>query len=169
MPLIVLAGTFFISLLLLKWFTRKPNYALAGRVAMAVMLLFTAIGHILFTKGMAMMLPDFIPYKTEVIYATAVIEVVLAVALLAPRLQLWSGWILILYFIGVLPANIYAALHHIDYQSGTLDGPGPRYLWFRVPLQLLFIAWTWLCAIKPKLQKKGYGGKAVFRNTQRSY
>ncbi|MEZ4712248.1 MAG: hypothetical protein R3A44_33980 [Caldilineaceae bacterium] len=26
---------------------------------------------------------------------------------------------------------------------------GPQYLWFRVPLQLLFIAWTWYFTLRP--------------------
>jgi uncharacterized membrane protein len=60
----------------------------------------------------------------------------------------WAGWALILFFILVLPGNIKAAIHHIDYQKGTFDGYGPNYLWFRVPLQILFIGWTYISAIK---------------------
>ncbi|WP_331145734.1 hypothetical protein [Hymenobacter sp.] len=52
-----------------------------------------------------------------------------------------------MFFVLILPANIHAALHHINYQKGTTDGPGPRYLWFRIPLQLLFIAWTWYFSV----------------------
>ena len=115
---------------------------------MSVMLVFTAIGHFAFTKGMAMMIPDFMPYKTEVVYLTGVIEIIAAVGLLIPSSRVWTGWALILFFILLLPGNIKAAIDHVDYQKATLDGSGPTYLWFRIPLQLLFIAWTYLSAIR---------------------
>jgi uncharacterized membrane protein len=59
-----------------------------------------------------------------------------------------TGWLLILFFILILPANIYAAVRHIDYQKATTEGNGLHYLWFRVPLQLLFIAWAYFFAVK---------------------
>lgn len=147
-PLFVLLGTFVISLLLIKLFTKTFDYPLSGRIAMAVMLVFTAIGHFAFTKGMTMMLPDFIPFKTEIIYLTAIIEIIAALGLVIPSFRVWTGWALILFFILLLPGNIKAAIQHIDYQTGTFDGNGPNYLWFRIPLQILFIAWTYASAIK---------------------
>lgn len=147
-PLFVLLGTFVISLLVIKLFTKTFDYPLSGRIAMAVMLVFTAIGHFAFTKGMTMMLPDFIPFKTEIIYLTAIIEVIAALGLVIPSFRVWTGWALILFFILLLPGNVKAAIQHIDYQTGTFDGNGPNYLWFRIPLQILFIAWTYTSAIK---------------------
>jgi Predicted membrane protein len=90
-PLFVLLGAFIISLLVIKLLIKTFDYPLAGRIAMAVMLVYTAIGHFAFTKGMSMMLPDFIPFKTEVIYLTGVIEVIAAAGLLIPGLQVWTG------------------------------------------------------------------------------
>jgi uncharacterized membrane protein len=147
-PLFVLLGAFIISLLVTKLFTKTFDYPLSGRIAMAVMLVFTAIGHFAFTKGMTMMLPDFIPFKTEVIYLTGIIEIIAAVGLLIPNFRVWTGWALILFFILLLPGNIKAAIDHIDYQKGTFDGNGPNYLWFRIPLQILFIVWTYFSAIR---------------------
>ena len=115
---------------------------------MSVMLVFTAIGHFAFTKGMAMMLPDFIPFKAEVIYLTGVVEIIAATGLLIPGCRVWTGWALILFFILLLPGNIKAAIQHIDYQKGTFDGRGPGYLWFRIPLQIVFMVWTYLSAIR---------------------
>ena len=147
-PLFVLLAAFIISSLLIKLFTKAFDYPLSGRIAMAIMLVFTAIGHFAFTKGMTMMLPDFIPFKTEVIYLTGVIEIIAAIGLLIPGLRVWTGWALILFFILLLPGNIKAAIDHIDYQKATFDGKGPAYLWFRIPLQILFIVWTYLSAIR---------------------
>ena len=147
-PLFVLLGAFSISLIVIKIFTKTFDYPLSGRIAMAVMLVFTAIGHFAFTKGMTMMLPDFIPFKPEVIYLTGVVEIIAAIGLLIPATKVWTGWALIIFFILLLPGNIKAAIDHIDYQKGTFDGNGPAYLWFRIPLQLLFIAWTYISTIK---------------------
>ena len=41
----------------------------------------------------------------------------------------------------MLPANIHAAMRHLNYETGETNGHGPKYLWFRIPLQLFFIAW----------------------------
>lgn len=147
-PLFVLLGTFVISLLVIKLSAKTFDYPLSCRIAMAVMLVFTAIGHFAFTKGMTMMLPDFIPFKTEIIYLTAIFEIIAALGLLIPSSKVWTGWALILFFILILPGNIKAAIQHIDYQKGTFDGNGPTYLWFRIPLQILFIVWTYFSAIK---------------------
>lgn len=147
-PLFVLLGAFIISLLATKLFTGIVDFPLAGRIALAVMLLFTAIAHFVFTKGMEMMLPAFIPFKTGVIYLTGVMEVVAAAGLLIADFRVWTGWALIIFFCLLLPANIKAAMDHVDHQKGTFDGNGPKYLWFRIPLQILFIAWTYFSAIQ---------------------
>lgn len=147
-PFIVLLGTFAISIGTINFFYSSYEIALSGRIAMSVMLVFTATAHFVFTKGMAMMVPDFIPYKTATIYATGVIEIAAAVGLFIPSLQIVTAWLLIIFFICILPANIYAAMKNIDYQKGTTDGNGLKYLWFRIPLQVLFIVWTYLSAIQ---------------------
>lgn len=147
-PLIVLLSVFAISLLTTKFVRGNFELALSGRIAMSAMLAFTAIAHFAFTKGMAMMLPDFIPFKTETVYLTGIIEIVAAIGLFIPNLRMVSAWLLIAFFILILPANIYAAIKHIDYQKGTFDGNGLTYLWFRVPLQILFIIWAYFSAIK---------------------
>ncbi len=147
-PLVILISVFVISFLAHKVFTGNFEFALSGRIALAVMLLFTALGHFLFTKGMSMMLPGFVPFKTAVVYLTGILEIAAAIGLFIPKFRVFTGWFLIVFFIMLLPANIYAAVNHINYQQGTFDGNGPAYLWFRVPLQVLFIVWTYLSAIR---------------------
>lgn len=147
-PLIVLLSVFVISLVITRIYLGKFEFALAGRIAMSAMLLFTAIGHFAFTKGMTMMLPDFIPFKTQVIYFTGFIEILAAIFLFVPNLRTITAWLLTAFFILTLPANIYAAIKEVDYQKGTFDGNGITYLWFRIPLQILFIVWTYLSSIK---------------------
>ena len=147
-PLFVLLGTFAASLLVIKLFGGEFDFSLAGRIAMSAMLIFTAIGHFAFSEGMTLMLPSFVPFKKAVIYLTGVIEVAAAIGLLIPRLQNLTALLLMLFFFLILPANINAAINKIDYQKGTTDGYGLNYLWFRVPLQVFFIAWVYFFAVK---------------------
>ena len=147
-PLFVLLGAFAISLIVTKLLTKTIDYPLSGRIAMTSMLTFTAIGHFAFTKGMTLMLPDCVPFKTKVIYLTGIIEILAAAGLLICGISVWTGWALIAFFILLLPGNIKAAIHYIDYEKGTFDGKGPHYLWFRIPLQILFIIWTYISSIK---------------------
>lgn len=147
-PLIVLLSVFAVSLLSTKFVRGNFELALSGRIAMSAMLVFTAVAHFSFTKGMEMMLPDFMQFKTETVYLTGIIEISAAIGLFIPSFRIVTAWLLIAFFILILPANIYAAIKHIDYQKGTFDGNGLAYLWFRVPLQILFIVWTYLSAIK---------------------
>jgi len=147
-PLIVLIGVFCISAFIIKFITKAHNLPLAARIAMCVMLCFTAIGHVVLTKGLAMMIPDVIPFKIELIYLTGLLEVLLGVGLLIPSVRIYAAWMLIVFFILILPSNIYAAIKHIDYEKATFDGSGVAYLWFRIPLQLLFIVWVYVSSIK---------------------
>jgi len=149
-PFIVLLSVFAISLIVTKIFKGRYEFALSGRIAMSAMLMFTAIAHFAFTKGMEMMLPTFIPYKTEVVYLTGIIELAAAIGILIPSFRAITAMLLITFFFLILPANIYAAIKHIDYQKATFNGSGLNYLWFRIPLQILFIVWAYIFAIKYK-------------------
>jgi len=142
-PFLVLLVSFVIALLATKIFNHHWNVIFAGNAAMSVMLLFTASGHFAFPKGMSMMIPQFIPFKTALVYLTGLVEIAGAIGLLMPGIRWITSLLLIIFFILILPANIYAALQRVDYQKGTKEGNGPKYLWFRIPLQLFFIAWVY--------------------------
>lgn len=147
-PLIVLLLSFTISLFVIKIINNEYDFQLSAKIAMSIMLVFTAIGHFAFTKGMSMMIPQFIPYKETFVYLTGVFEILLAISLLIPRFKYISGWTLIIFLLLMLPANIYASINNVNYQTGTFDGNGLGYLWFRIPLQFLFIAWTYISTIR---------------------
>ncbi|MGV3509276.1 MAG: DoxX family protein [Sphingobacteriaceae bacterium] len=147
-PLIVLLVSFIVSLLIIKAIRGQYQFALSARIAMAIMLMFTSIAHFLFNKGMAMMMPDFIPYKEGIVYLTGFIEIIAAIGLLVPGFRSITGWLLIVFFVMLLPANIYAALRHINYEKATFDGNGLSYLWFRIPLQFVFIVWVYISSIR---------------------
>jgi len=147
-PLIVLLVSFLIALLVLYLRSKKMQWPLAGRIAMAVMLLFTALGHFMFTEGMTAIMPEFIPLKKEMVFATGVLEILFAIGLLIPKLKVRTAWLLLLFFILILPANIKGAMENINFQTGELDGRGIAYLWFRIPLQIFFILWVYFTTIR---------------------
>lgn len=147
-PLIVLIAVFCLSLLTIKIIRGEYEFALSGRIALSAMWVFSAIGHFAFTKGMSLMIPEFIPFKTEIIYLTGVVEILFAIGLFFPNYRVLTAWLIIVFLILVLPNNIYASIKHLDIQKATFDGNGLNYLWFRIPLQILFIVWTYLSSIK---------------------
>ncbi|PWT78248.1 MAG: hypothetical protein C5B59_02165 [Bacteroidetes bacterium] len=147
-PLIVLLAAFGISLFILRLINGQYEWALSGRIAMSAMLAFTAMGHFVFAEGMAMMVPGIVPYKKQLVYLTGIFEIAAAIGLLIPSLYRLTSWSLIVFFVLILPANINAALKRVDFQKKSNDGSGVGYLWFRVPLQIVFILWTYYSGIR---------------------
>ncbi len=147
-PLIVLLLTFVITSILFKVKNPKVDYLFAGRIAMACMLCFTALGHFLYDKGMVAMLPNAIPFRLFIVHITGVIEILFGLGLVIPRIHKSTAYLIIIFFVSIIPSNIYAAINHINYQTGLTDGPGINYLFFRIPLQIVFILWVYFTAIK---------------------
>ena len=147
-PLFVLLAAFALTALALKLSKKKWDVNKAGRIAMSCMLLFTASGHFVFVEGMSMMLPDFVPFKKELILITGLLEIGFAVGILFNKTRRITSLLLIAFFICILPSNIYAALNHLDIENANYSGPGPEYLWMRVPLQVFFISWVYYFGFK---------------------
>lgn len=146
--LIVLLGVFAIATVVARLYTGDWNLVFSGNLAMCLMLCFTAAGHFKFSQGMMMMIPGFIPFKQQIVFLSGITEIMLGAALLMPAARPVAGVILILLFLLLLPANIYAAYRHIHLEKASLNGPGLAYLLFRVPLQLFFIGWVWFFAVR---------------------
>lgn len=147
-PLFILISVFLIGSLLKAITRAKVSYQVIGKISLSLMFVFTGVAHFAFGSGMAAMLPELIPFKMEIIYLTGVLEILGAICLLIPMFSKITGWSLITFLVVVLPANIYAGINHIDPITGAHDGPGPEYLLFRVPLQIFYVAWIYLAAIR---------------------
>ena len=147
-PLILLIAVFAISAVVSQLATGNWHLIFNGNLAMCIMLCFTALGHFKFTKGMTMMLPASIPLKLELVYFTGIAEIALGLALLFPSLRYVAGIILIVLFLVLLPANIHAAIKHINYETAAYDGKDISYLWVRIPMQVLFIVWVFFFSVK---------------------
>ena len=114
--------------------------AVRARVGLTLFFLFTALGHFVRTEAMAEMVPPPIPYRVELIYATGVLELLGALGVWVPGLTRLTGVCLMLMLLALLPANVYSALHRVDFGG---HGAGPVYLLARVPFQLFAVWWTY--------------------------
>ena len=121
---------------------------LRGRVGLALVFLFTGLGHFVQTESMAQMLPPWVPMRVAIVYITGVLELAAVAGLLVPRFSRLTGVCLMAFLILVLPANIYAAVHRVEMGGHSL---GPMYLLVRVPLQLMLIGWTYWFAVRKSI------------------
>lgn len=117
-----------------------------GVWGIALVFVFTGVGHFLVTASMAEMLPPWVPGRIPLVYFTGVLEIAAGLAVLVPSWRTLIGRLLILMLILFLPVNIYAAVHQIDMGGHAW---GPVYLLIRVPLQVLLIGWVWWFAVRP--------------------
>jgi uncharacterized membrane protein len=119
-------------------------------VGLTLFFLVTSIGHFIKTHEMAAMVPPPLPYRVELIYLTGVLELLGAVGVWVPRVMRWTGLCLIVMLIGFLPANIYAAMHRVEFGG---HGVGPAYLLVRVPFQVFVIWWTYVATEQAWFQR----------------
>ena len=143
--LVVLLGTFVVVIVVQHLRGRRDGaFGHAGRMALALLFLFTGIAHFVMTEPMAQMVPPPLP-PVLTVWATGVLEILGAIGLLLARTSSLAAWCLFVFLLAVFPANVYAALN----QTGLGEHvEGLSYLWRRGLLQLLFLAWTWYFGIR---------------------
>ena len=132
------------------WGTIRIEPHLRGRISLAIVFVFTGLGHFIMSEPMAQMLPSWVPMRMPIIYITGVVELAAAAGLLVPRLCRLTGIYLIAFLILVLPANIYAAINRVEMGGHSM---GPPYLFIRIPLQLILIIWTYWFAVRKAATK----------------
>jgi uncharacterized membrane protein len=154
-PLIALLVTFF-TLIIVPGIRERFGMGRIGMIAMGVMLLFTAIGHFKYLKGMALMIPSFFPFPQLITIVTCVFEIVAWILLITGKFNKGVVWCVLLFFIVVLPANINASIRHVIIKEANYTGPGAEYLWFRIPLQVFFIFWLYFFYNKATYRSRNY-------------
>ncbi len=130
-----------------------------GRFGLTLMLMMTSSAHFISPEPMTMMLPDWVPARTALIYATGLLGVVLAAALWIRGSTQKAGLAIALMLVAFLPANIYAALNSVPYGGAEM---GPSYLFVRVPYQIFLVWWTlWACGLTSSLRNNNW--RSLFR------
>ncbi len=145
-PLIFLLGSFVLFLLANK-FLLKNRFSLSfiGRTALAIMLIVTGTAHFTSTDLLIATMPDVMPMKREIVYLTGVLELLAVVGLLIGSTSKLTAVILIIFFLGILPANIVGSLKEVP--LGGMEN-GAAYLYFRIPLQIFFILWAYYFGVR---------------------
>ncbi|MEP0545759.1 MAG: hypothetical protein ABJF88_02425 [Rhodothermales bacterium] len=93
--------------------------------------------HFVKPKLFAAIVPPFLPNALLLVYLSGVAEILGGLGVLVPAFRAWAGWGLIALLVAVFPANVYMALEAEKF------GIAPVWLWLRLPLQLVLIAWVW--------------------------
>ncbi len=117
---------------MMRLMEKIPLYIMAG------FFVFAGISH--FTKKNFFMkaMPPYIPNHEEMVIISGIAEIILGIGLLFRQTQALAAWGIILLLIAVFPANIYMAT------SGKFKKIPQWLLWFRLPLQLVLIAWAYV-------------------------
>lgn len=144
----ILFVAFILSLITTKIVQGNWNFLFAGNFGMAAFIIFTGLAHFKFQKGMAMMIPDFIPAKMFLVYFTGILEIAAGIGLLIPELRKLTAILLIIFLLIVFIANINSSNKNINLFKADFSGPGMNYLYKeRIPMQIILIAWTWFFGI----------------------
>jgi uncharacterized membrane protein len=100
---------------------------------------FGVYAHLMHPEAVVELIPPVLPLRTLASYASGVLELAFAV-LIWTRFARPTAWVIIVYLALVLPFNIYGWTIASNVPSYANS---PNYLWLRVPMQAVFIAFAW--------------------------
>lgn len=143
--LVLMIGPYAIARLLSVLTPRQYNLRGAAAIGLALLFIFTGIGHFTQTEPMSQMLPSWVPARVLLVYLTGILELAIAAGFLIPRLRRVTGWMAAIMLILFLPANIYAAINQVPMGGHAW---GPVYLLIRAPLQLAILLWIYWFTIR---------------------
>lgn len=109
-----------------------------GRVLVVAWFLLGGIGHFALTTTFVSIVPPYIPFAREIVYATGVLEIAGALAVLYKPLRHIAGLCLIALTVCVTPVHIEMLV-----QADKYPALGPVLLWGRLIFQpiLIWIIW----------------------------
>jgi uncharacterized membrane protein len=121
------------------------------RVVAALPLLVSGIAHFTRTALMAMIVPPFLPYHSQLVLVSGALELAGAIGLLLPAFTRVASACLALLMIAIFPANVYAANKYV----GGLHMPSvPVRLAMQIVYILLLLMAGWGV---PKRSEEGHG------------
>ena len=104
---------------------------------------FAGVMHFVIPRTYEAIVPDQLPARRELVYASGVAEIAGGLAVLHPRTRrlgsLWS----IATLLAVFPANVHMAVNPEQVRGLDLNRIPRWALWARLPLQPLAMLWVW--------------------------
>jgi uncharacterized membrane protein len=116
---------------------------LAPQVPLGLFFLAAGALHFLRPAAYEAIVPDALPARRELVYASGLAEIAGGAAVLPARTRRAAGWWLIATLVAVFPANVNMAVNAQRFRRV----PEPL-LWLRLPLQALLVLWAWRVAAK---------------------
>jgi len=116
---------------------------MAPHVRLGAFFLFAGTMHFLKPRPYVAIVPDALPRKREIVFASGVAELAGGAGVLVPRTRRLAGWWLIATLLAIFPANVNMAVNAERYRVV----PEPL-LWVRLPLQGALIAWVWRAVLR---------------------
>jgi uncharacterized membrane protein len=99
--------------------------------------------HFLRPRPYVAIVPDALPRKRDIVYASGVAELAGGAGVLVTRTRRAAGWWLIATLLAIFPANVNMAVN-----AGRFRAIPEPLLWARLPVQGLLIAWVWRVALR---------------------
>jgi uncharacterized membrane protein len=109
-----------------------------SRILLGAFFLAAGLLHFLRPGSYVAVVPQPLPRKLELVYASGVAEIAGGVGVLPEPTRRAAGWWLIATLVAVFPANVNMAVNAERHR-----GIPAWALWVRLPIQGLLIAWVW--------------------------
>ena len=105
---------------------------------LSVFFVYFGIDHFVNPDFYLSIMPPAFPLHAEAVYISGFFEILGGICVLIPSLRKLAGWGLIALLVSVYPANIYMAINPEAFPEISIG-----LLYFRLPLQFLFIYWAY--------------------------
>ena len=116
---------------------------MAPHMRLGAFFLFAGTMHFLKPRPYVAIVPDALPRKREIVFASGVAELAGGAGVLIPTTRRLAGWWLIATLLAIFPANVNMAVNAERFRVV----PQPL-LWLRLPLQGALIPWVWRAVLR---------------------
>ena len=115
-----------------KWWRKLSLFGLS------LFFIYFGIDHFINPEFYLSIMPPAFPLHVEAVYISGFFEILGGISVLIAPLRKIAGWGLVALLICVYPANIYMAITPEAFPEISIE-----LLYFRLPLQFLFIYWAY--------------------------
>ena len=105
---------------------------------LAVLMVAAGVNHFAHPATYTRIMPPYLPWHLELVYASGAFEILLGGLLVVPRFTRAAAWGLIALFVAVFPANVHMAQYPEQFPQIPAFA-----LWARLPFQGVFVAWAY--------------------------
>ena len=120
-------------------------------------MILAGINHFVMPAVYEKIIPPELPAPRALVYVSGVAEILGGLGTMHPRTRRPAGWFLIATLVAVFPGNIYMAAKAEEF-PGVPGGAATLYA--RLPLQVLFIYWVYLAALRRPDEPTSHGAHA---------